>query len=381
MTESLNAILVLEDGSVWIGKGFGYPKRVIGEVVFNTGMTGYTEALTDPSYRGQILVMTYPLIGNYGVPSYNIKDSWGLPLHFESERIQVNGLVVYEACDAPSHVLSKKSLHEWLYEEKVPGIQGIDTRELTKRLRSKGVMMGILEVSQNDISIDNLINELKNTKRYDEIKFAHEVSTKKPIIYGNGNETIVLIDCGVKVSIIRNLIEKGFRVIRLPYNTNIDEVLAYNPKGIVLSNGPGNPRSFTETIELTRQLIDMNIPIMGICLGNQILALGMGADTFKLKYGHRGQNKPSINLITKKSYVTSQNHGFAVNPDSLKNTGLEVWWINADDKTVEGIKHKNKPILAVQFHPEASPGPYDTLFVFDIFREKIHKHNMVRIYA
>lgn len=380
MTDSLNAVLVLEDGSVWIGKGFGYPKRVIGEVVFNTGMTGYTEALTDPSYRGQILVMTYPLIGNYGVPDYTLRDSWGLPLHFESEQIQVRGLVVYEACDNPSHPLSRKSLHEWLYQEMIPGIQGIDTRELTKRLRVKGVMMGVLEVSPHDISVDTLFDEIKRVRRYDEIKFADEVSTKKPLIYGRDGETVVLIDCGVKASIIRNLVERGFRVVRLPYNAKIDEVLFYKPRGVILSNGPGNPKNFNETIDLTQQLIDLNIPIMGICLGNQILALSMGADTFKLKYGHRGQNKPSIDLITGKSYVTSQNHGFAVDPTSLKNTNLEVWWVNADDKTIEGIKHKNQPILAVQFHPEASPGPYDTLFVFDIFKEKIRKHE-VKLYA
>jgi len=380
MTDSLNAVLVLEDGSVWIGKGFGYPKRVIGEVVFNTGMTGYTEALTDPSYRGQILVMTYPLIGNYGVPDYTLRDSWGLPLHFESEQIQVKGLVVYEACDNPSHPLSRKSLHEWLYQEMIPGIQGIDTRELTKRLRVKGVMMGALEVSPYDISVDTLFNEIKRAKHYDEIKFADEVSTKKPLVYGHGDETVVLIDCGVKASIIRNLVERGFRVIRLPYNAKIDEVLFYKPKGVILSNGPGNPKNFNETIVLTQQLIDLNVPIMGICLGNQILALSMGADTFKLKYGHRGQNKPSIDLTTGKSYVTSQNHGFAVDPTSLKDSNLEVWWINADDKTIEGIRHKNQPILAVQFHPEASPGPYDTLFVFDIFKEKIRKHE-VKLYA
>lgn len=380
MTDSLNAVLVLEDGSVWIGKGFGYPKRVIGEVVFNTGMTGYTEALTDPSYRGQILVMTYPLIGNYGVPDYTLRDSWGLPLHFESEQIQVRGLVVYEACDNPSHPLSRKSLHEWLYQEMIPGIQGIDTRELTKRLRVKGVMMGVLEVSPYDISVDTLFDEIKRVRRYDEIKFADEVSTKKPLIYGHDGETVVLIDCGVKASIIRNLVERGFRVVRLPYNAKIDEVLFYKPRGVILSNGPGNPKNFNETIGLTQQLIDLNIPIMGICLGNQILALSMGADTFKLKYGHRGQNKPSIDLTTGKSYVTSQNHGFAVDPASLKNTNLEVWWVNADDKTIEGIKHKNQPIIAVQFHPEASPGPYDTLFVFDIFKEKIRKHE-VKLYA
>jgi carbamoyl-phosphate synthase small subunit len=380
MIDPLNAVLVLEDGSVWIGKGFGYPKRVVGEVVFNTGMTGYTEALTDPSYRGQILTMTYPLVGNYGVPDYTLRDSWGLPLHFESEQIQVKGLVVYEVCDNPSHPFSKKSLHEWLYQEMIPGIQGIDTRELTKRLRAKGVMMGALEVSSHDISVDTLFSEIKKAKHYDEIKFADEVSTKKPLIYGYGSDNIVLIDCGVKASIIRNLVERGFKVIRLPYNAKIDEVLFYKPKGVVLSNGPGNPKNFDETIDLTQQLIDLNIPIMGICLGNQILALSMGADTFKLKYGHRGQNKPSIDLTTGISYVTSQNHGFAIDPTSLKNTNLEVWWINADDKTIEGIRHKNQPILAVQFHPEASPGPYDTLFVFDIFKEKIRKHEM-RLYA
>jgi len=368
--EGLKAVLALEDGSVWVGKGFGRPKRVVGEVVFNTGMVGYTEALTDPSYKGQILVMTYPLIGNYGVPSYSLVDEFGLPLHFESLGIKVNGLVVYELCERPSHHLSVRSLGEWMYDEGVPGISGIDTRELTKRLREKGVMMGALEVSE-DPSVDSLLAELKASKRYEEQRFVEQVTVEGPEVLGEG-VPIALIDCGVKLGIVRSLLERGFKVIRLPYNVGLDELMAYRPKGVLISNGPGNPELLKETIELVSQLMDEGIPILGICLGNQLLALASGAKSYKLKYGHRGQNKPCVELESGRSYVTSQNHGYAVDKATL-GKGFKVWWINADDKTVEGIRHESKPFMAVQYHPEASPGPYDTLFIFDLFREVVMK--------
>lgn len=369
--EGLKATLTLEDGSVWVGKGFGRPGRVVGEVVFNTGMVGYTEALTDPSYKGQILVMTYPLIGNYGVPSYSIVNGWGLPLHFESLGIKVSGLVVYELCERPSHHLSMKSLGEWMYEEGIPGISGIDTRELTRRLREKGVMMGVLEVSKDDSSSESLLFEFKHSKRYGDQRFVEQVTVSGPEILGKG-VPIVLIDCGVKLGIVRSLLGRGFKVIRLPYNAKLDEVMAYRPKGVVVSNGPGNPELLKETIELVSRLMEENLPILGICLGNQLLALASGARTYKLKYGHRGQNKPCVELESRRSYVTSQNHGYAVDGGVL-GKGFKVWWINADDKTVEGIRHEEKPFMAVQYHPEASPGPYDTLFIFDLFREEALK--------
>jgi carbamoyl-phosphate synthase small subunit len=336
-------------------------------------MVGYTEALTDPSFKGQILVMSYPLIGNYGVPSYYLTDEWGLPKYFESNNIQIKGLVVSELCNYPSHPYSVKSLNEWLYEEKIPGIEDIDTREIIKRIRMKGTMMGILEVSYEDINVEKLLREIKNVKKYDEIDFSQEIA-KEIKIFENKGPTVVLIDCGVKLSIIRNILEKGFRVIKVPYNISYDEILSYNPSGVIISNGPGNPKKFVKTIETVREIIENKIPTLGICLGNQIIALSLGGDTFKLKYGHRGQNKPCIEITNYVNYITSQNHGYAVDPEKLKNTGLEIWWINADDKTIEGIKHKELPVIAVQFHPEASPGPYDTTFIFDIFKHLINKY-------
>jgi carbamoyl-phosphate synthase small subunit len=369
----LKAVLILEDESIWYGRGFGFPCKIVGEVVFTTGMVGYTEALTDPSFKGQILVMSYPLIGNYGVPSYYLTDQWGLPKYFESNNIQIKGLVVSELCNYPSHPYSVKSLNEWLYEEKVPGIEDIDTREIIKRIRKKGAMMGILEVSYEDINVEKLLREIKNVKKYDEIDFSQEIA-KEIKIFENKGPTVVLIDCGVKLSIIRNILERGFRVIKVPYNISYDEILSYNPSGVIISNGPGNPKKFVKTIETVREIIENKIPTLGICLGNQIIALSLGGDTFKLKYGHRGQNKPCIELTNYVNYITSQNHGYAVDPEKLKGTGLEIWWINADDKTIEGLKHKDLPVIAVQFHPEASPGPYDTTFIFDIYKHLINKY-------
>jgi len=364
-----NAALLLEDGTLFLGRGFGYPTQRVGEVVFTTGMVGYTESITDPSYRGQILTFTYPLIGNYGVPSYDDADEHNIPLNFESDRPQVSGVVVSEVCRAPSHWRSKRSLDEWLYEEGVPGIEGVDTRELTKRLRVHGVMMGVISVSEDEVDVEDMRRRLARAERYGEQDFVSLVSIKEPKIYGDGAESVVLIDCGVKYGIIRELLRRRLKVIRVPYDTSASEILEYNPKGILVSNGPGNPKICAKTIETVRSLIDEGIPMLGICLGVQIIALSLGGDTYKLKYGHRGQNKPCLDLKTGRNYITSQNHGYAVDPNSLKGSGLEVWMINADDKTVEGVYHESKPLLAVQYHPEASPGPYDTTFIFDLFAE------------
>lgn len=364
-----NAALLLEDGTLFLGRGFGYPTQRVGEVVFTTGMVGYTESITDPSYRGQILTFTYPLIGNYGVPSYDDADEHNIPLNFESDRPQVSGVVVSEVCRAPSHWRSKRSLDEWLYEEGVPGIEGVDTRELTKRLRVHGVMMGVISVSEDEVDVEDMRRRLARAERYGEQDFVSLVSIKETKIYGDGAESVVLIDCGVKYSIIRELLRRRLKVIRVPYDTSASEILEYNPKGILVSNGPGNPKICAKTIETVRSLIDEGIPMLGICLGVQIIALSLGGDTYKLKYGHRGQNKPCLDLKTGRNYITSQNHGYAVDPNSLKGSGLEVWMINADDKTVEGVYHESKPLLAVQYHPEASPGPYDTTFIFDLFAE------------
>jgi carbamoyl-phosphate synthase small subunit len=367
------AKLMLEDGTVFDGIGFGYPTEIAGEVVFNTGMVGYTETLTDPSYRGQILCITYPLVGNYGVPSYDLKDEYGLPKFFESERIQVKALLIYDLSDAASHWSCTKTLDQWLYEEKVPGIYGIDTRELTKKLRVYGVMRGAIVVSKNAIS-ESLIKRVLASARYDGLNFMPEVSTSETQEYGDkSKDCIVVLDTGLKYSIIRNIMRTGYRVVRLPWDAAHEQIMSYKPKGVVISNGPGDPKACTSTIKTASKLINTSTPTLGICLGNQILALASGADTYKLRFGHRGQNKPCVDMRNSQVYVTSQNHGYGIDRNSLAKTGFEVWFSNADDNTVEGIEHKSKPIIAVQFHPEASPGPYDCMFVFERFKEIIAK--------
>jgi carbamoyl-phosphate synthase small subunit len=367
------AKLMLQDGTVFDGIGFGYPSGIAGEVVFNTGMVGYTETLTDPSYRGQILCLTYPLVGNYGVPSYDIKDEHGLPKFFESDRIQVKGLLIHDLSDVASHWSCIKTLDQWLYEEKVPGIYNIDTRELTKKLRQHGVMMGAIVVSENAIN-ESLLKKMLASGKYEGLNFMPEVSTNGAQEYGDKDkDCVVVLDTGVKYSIIRNIMRIGYRVVQLPWHATYEQVMSYNPKGVVISNGPGDPKVCTSTIKTASKLINTSTPTLGICLGNQILALAGGANTYKLRFGHRGQNKPCVNLRDNQVYVTSQNHGYGVDPKSLGKTGFKVWFSNADDNTVEGFEHKSKPIIAVQFHPEASPGPYDCMFVFDRFREIIVK--------
>lgn len=365
---------MLEDGTIFDGIGFGYPSEITGEVVFNTGMVGYTETLTDPSYRGQILCMTYPLVGNYGVPSFDVKDEYGLPKFFESDKIQVKALLIHDLSDVASHWSAVKTLDQWLYEEKVPGIYGIDTRELTKKLRVHGVMMGAIIVSDRGQVDDSRLKKLVSEARYEGLNFMPEVSTPEPQEYGDPEkDCIVVLDTGVKYSIIRNILRTGYRVVRLPWDAPYAKVMSYKPKGVVISNGPGDPKVCTSTIRTAKSLMKASTPTLGICLGNQILALAGGADTYKLKFGHRGQNKPCVDLRSMNSYVTSQNHGYGVDPESLKGTGFKVWFTNADDDTVEGIEHSSRPVIAVQFHPEASPGPYDCMFVFDRFRQIIEQ--------
>ena len=356
--------LVLEDGTVFDGMGFGYSDTVFGEAVFNTGMVGYTEALTDPSYSGQILALTYPLVGNYGVPDPSVKDKDGILKYFESEKIQVRGLVVHELSMTASHWNLSMTLDEWLYKEKIPGISGIDTRELTKKLRMSGVMMAALVVSDKEIDEKDLKKKLASATSYVTEEFMDSVSTKEPRIYGNEPETVVVIDTGVKNAILRNIRRIGYKVIQLPWNSSIEKILSYKPKGVVISNGPGDPQKCGDTLKTAKSLLDKNIPTLGICLGAQILGLAGGGKTFKLKYGHRGQNKSCVNLDNNQVYVTSQNHGYGIDPDSLKSN-FKLWFSNADDNTVEGIKHKEKKCIAVQFHPEASPGPFDCMFVFE----------------
>ena len=375
---------MLEDGSIFDGIGFGYPDDIVGEVVFNTGMVGYTETLTDPSYRGQILCLTYPLIGNYGVPSVEETDEFGLPRFFESDSIQVRGLIIHDLSVVASHWSCVKTLDEWLYEQRIPGICNIDTRELTKKLRINGVMIGAISVraskeglaADSETEVRSRLSGLIKNQPYNQQNFMHEVSTSIPREHGDrARDTLVLLDTGTKNSIIRNMLRIGFRVVRLPWDSSFEEVMLYKPKGIVISNGPGDPKVCKTAIKTAGELIRESIPTLGICLGNQILALAAGADTYKLKFGHRGQNKPCVDLRSNRTYITSQNHGYGIEPESLEGTGFKVWFSNVDDHTIEGIEHESKPIIAVQFHPEASPGPYDCIFVFDRFKELLDDFN------
>jgi len=362
------AVLALEDGSIFCGNGFGAMKKVSGEIVFSTSMVGYPEALTDPSYKGQILTFTYPLVGNYGVPQKEFEN--GILKNFESETIQATGLVIHELCRKPHHWTSTKTLDNWLEEENIPGIYGIDTRRLTKKLRAKGVMKGILQVcaEEEEPVPENLAEEATNINDPNQTDLVREVAVSEPIHYEiAGKDTVVVIDCGVKYSILRNLLNRKVDVVRVPHTFSAAEILEYHPKGVVLSNGPGDPKKCAKTIECVRTLVEEKTSTMGICLGTQILALALGGDTYKLKYGHRSQNQPALDLRTNRCYVTTQNHGYAVSKDSLEKTDLEAWFINANDRTIEGIKHRQLPAFAVQWHPEAAPGPYDTEFLFDEF--------------
>lgn len=344
--------------------GFGFSTTVFGEIVFNTGMVGYNETLTDPSYAGQILTLTYPLIGNYGVPDPAQKDEDGISKYFESDKIQIRGLVVHELSDTASHWNLSMTLDEWMYNEKIPGISGVDTRALTKKLREGGVMMSALAVSEDEIDVEKVKQQLKEAKDYNSEEFMDVVSTKTEETFGSEQESVVVVDTGAKNAILRNIRELGYKVIKVPWNTPIEKILSYKPKGVVISNGPGDPQKCPETISTVKSLIEKNIPTLGICLGAQIIGLAGNADTYKLKYGHRGQNKSCLNLVDNQVYVTSQNHGYCIDPKSLDKSEFDLWFTNTDDNTVEGIKHKKQNCIAVQFHPEASPGPYDCKFIF-----------------
>lgn len=356
-SESGTARLVLEDGSEFQGVPFGAVRAAAGEVVFNTGMVGYPESLTDPSYRGQILVMTYPLIGNYGVPRLE-RDDDGLLLHYESERIHVEGLVVADYCDDFSHWSAERSLGELMKAWNVPGIQGLDTRALTKKLRDKGTMLGRLICDGGEEGPGAAAFEDPARRN-----LASEVCIPEPRVFAKGKRKVILIDCGVKNNIIRALLRRGITVLQVPWDFNVMDEKA---DGIIVSNGPGDPKRCDRTIQHLRSAMKWNIPVLGICLGSQILALAAGADTFKLKYGHRGQNQPCRETGTKRCYITSQNHGYAVESESLPQD-WRPWFVNENDGTNEGIIHISKPFFGTQFHPEASPGPDDTELLFDMF--------------
>lgn len=355
MRKSKKISLILEDSSEYKGFSFGHESSSAGEIVFNTAMTGYPESLTDPSYFGQILISTYPLIGNYGVPDDKIVND--LPEIFESSKIQVNGFVISDYSFEYSHWNAKKSLSEWLIENKIPGIYGLDTRALTKKLREKGTMLG-------KIVFDNQEVEFLDPNK---INSVDKVSVKEKVIYGNGKYRIILVDLGVKNNIIRCLLKRDTTVVRVPWNYDFSNE-GYD--GIVLSNGPGDPTFCVTTVSNISEALKNAKPIFGICMGNQLLSLAAGAKIYKLKYGHRSHNQPVQEVGTNKCFITSQNHGFAVD-DSHLDEGWEPYFVNLNDDTCEGIKHKEKPFFSTQFHPEASSGPTDTEFLFDDFMELV----------
>jgi carbamoyl-phosphate synthase small subunit len=337
-----SAKLILEDGTQYSGRLFGFPKSVSGEVVFNTGMVGYTESLTDPSYSGQILCLTYPLVGNYGVPPA-----------FESGKIQATALVVSELAAEYSHAMAQKSLPQWLHEQGIPCLAGIDTRALTKRLRSRGCMLGKIVAGGQDIAFDD--PNQRNT--------VSEVSLSEREVFEGGKRTVVVVDCGAKGSIIENLRARGLTVIRAPWDYDF---LEEDFDAVLVSNGPGDPAACGTTIRNLKKVLEFEKPVMGICLGHQLLALAAGASTYKLKFGHRGHNQPCLEEGTGRCFITSQNHGFAVDTATLP-TQWQPWFTNANDGSNEGMRHRSKPFMSVQFHPEAAPGPVDCEPLFDKF--------------
>lgn len=353
------ASLILEDGTRFDGYSFGYQRPCAGEVVFNTAMTGYPESLTDPSYEGQILVTTYPILGNYGVPGEPTEAPGEITENFESSAIHCEAIICQDYSWIPSHWQAERSLSEWLIDEKIPGLYGIDTRALTKHLREKGSMLGKIvmeggeDIDFHDPNQENLIAK---------------VSTKEVREFGNGNKRVVLVDCGTKYNIIRCLTRRGAKVILVPWDYDFN-TLEYD--GLFISNGPGSPEFAEATVANIRKAMETGKPICGICMGNQLLSKAAGAKIYKLKYGHRSHNQPVRLAGTEKCFITSQNHGFAVDNNTIPSD-WEPHFINMNDGTNEGIRHKTKPFFSAQFHPEASSGPKDTEFIFDDFMALIH---------
>ena len=353
------ATLILEDGSRFEGESFGCEKPVTGEVVFNTAMTGYPESLTDPSYAGQLMVLTYPLVGNYGVPSCSTEEN-GLPTYMESGRIHAEALIVSDYSETFSHWNARESLGDWLKREQVPGLTGIDTRRLTKVLREHGVMMGKVVFNAQEEACCNYPD-------YAGVNYVNQVSCKEVIRYNEGaGKKVVLIDCGVKANILRLLLKREVEVIRVPWDYDF-QALHYD--GLFISNGPGDPDTCEATVRnIRRAMQDEHLPIFGICMGNQLLAKAGGASVYKLKYGHRSHNQPVQMAGTSRCFITSQNHGYAVDSDTLGNE-WKPWFVNMNDGSNEGIRHRTNPWFSVQFHPEAASGPTDTAFLFDKFVE------------
>ena len=347
--------LHLEDGELIEGESFGFDGDTSGEVVFSTGMTGYPQSLTDPSFAGQILVFTYPLLGNYGVPKPHFQDQH-LMANFESEKIWVQGVVVSSHLETPSHYQMSQSLSQWLKAQRIPAIAHVDTRALTQKIREKGVMRGTISRTKTYSWDETLLHDL-----------VPKVSLPKNVLYKPSKPSgkkIVLIDCGVKHGILRELLSDGYEVMRIPWNENPVDY-AKQADGIVCSNGPGDPKDCYITIDHIRQALKQKIPFLGICLGHQLVALAIGADTYKLRYGHRGLNQPCQDVQTKKAYVTSQNHGYAVDRKTIPK-GISEWFINLNDNTNEGLVSDEQKIWSTQFHPEGNPGPFDTNWVFKL---------------
>ena len=349
--------LILENGMVFQGRSFGADTATSGEVVFNTAMVGYPESLTDPSYKGQILTLTYPIIGNYGVPANSETD--GISDFFESERIHASGLIVQDYSDEYSHWNGKRSLDDWLKEVGVPGISGVDTRQLTKVLREKGSMLGKIarggeedKVPFTDPALTNLVAK---------------VSCSEVIEYGHGSRVVVLVDCGTKLNIVRELVRLGVRLVRVPWDYDFSRI---DHDGVVISNGPGDPNHCDITVSRIREAMNREKPVFGICMGNQLLAKAAGATTYKLTYGHRGHNQPVRRVGSNQCFITSQNHGYAVDETTL-GSDWKPWFMNMNDGTNEGIRHKHKPFYSVQFHPEAKGGPTDTRFFFEGFYKQL----------
>ncbi len=367
----MDCFLALEDGTVMRGRSFGAKGETFGEVVFNTSMSGYQEILTDPSYKGQIVTMTYPLIGNYGINEQDV-ESW---------RPQVEGFVVKEACRLPSNWRSSQCLHDYLKQNGVVGIEGIDTRALVRRIRIHGAMKGIISTEDKDQK--SLVNKARESRGLVDVDLVKEVSRQSVEVYTPDNVApfwfnkepireknefnVVALDFGIKSNILRMLVWSGCRVTVVPASTTAEEVLAYNPDGIFLSNGPGDPSAVHYAIDTVRELIGKR-PIFGICLGHQMAGLALGGETYKLKFGHRGGNQPVMNKDNGKVEITSQNHGFCIDLKSLDQQEIELTHINLNDQTLEGLRHKKQPLFSVQYHPEASPGPHDAGYLFENFR-------------
>ncbi|MEM3086761.1 MAG: glutamine-hydrolyzing carbamoyl-phosphate synthase small subunit [Halobacteria archaeon] len=360
------AVLALADGTVVHGTGLGAAKRAVGEVVFNTSMTGYVEALTDPSYNGQILMFTYPLIGNYAVPP-----------HEESEAVRAEGAVVHEACARPSHWESSRTLDAWLEAQGTPGIAGVDTRALTRNIRAHGVLPGILEVHPEGANGPDPRKLVAEAEKFDigSLDLVKEVAVAEVRKYPVKKPAarVALVDCGTKENIARELNRVGLEVVRVPAVWEARRILDLEPDGVVVSNGPGDPAVLGYARRTVRKLAEEK-PLFGICLGHQLLALAMGGKTYKMKFGHRGSNQPVKDLETGRVFITSQNHGYSVDPKSLDGTGLQVTRVNANDQTVEGLAHRELPVSSVQYHPEASPGPHDSKFLFGEFAKRVQEH-------